>query len=317
MAKISIVIPLYNGADYLAQTIDSVLQQTEADWELIIVDDGSKDKSAAIATRYLNLDGRIRLVRQENAGVAAARNRGLREMCPSSEYVILLDQDDLWTPVALEVLLGALKANPDAVAAYGLMHSIDARGQLCPPDYYERLQRNRKAVVGKRLTTWPLPRPTTFDTLVFTNVVVTPGQVLIRRRALETAGPFDSQAAPADDWDMWLRLTMQGDIVLLDKVTLYWRQHGSNVSTQRQRMNKAGRRVHRKFFDAPGLSPEQRRLVLVGYRWARRSDGEFYWTWARENMARGRWWSAAKQVRHALIELVHFYFGGTKLLPPG
>lgn len=316
MAKIGIVMPVYNGDKYLAETIDSVLRQTFTDWELVIVDDGSKDESAALAKDYAARDERIRVIQQQNAGVAAARNRGLGQMDASTEYVIFFDQDDLWAPDTLEALSKALADAPHAVAAHGLMHSIDERGQLCAAGYFEDLERNRHAIVGNRPVVWPSPRPTTFAVLTYMNAIVTPGQVLIRRQVLDTVGPFDSSTVPADDWDMWLRLSSHGDIALVDNVVLYWRLHGNNNSAHREGMHHAGMRVYRKLLDSPQLLPEQRRLVRPGYRWARRHYGDLYWGWAKENLAHGRWLPAIKQARHVVIELIHFYIGGTKLLPP-
>ncbi len=93
---VSIITPCYNGAEFLPETAQSVLSQTWRDFEWIIIDDGSKDDSAAIAQGFADADGRVRLIRQENAGSAAARNHGIREA--KGRYIALLDADDLWDP---------------------------------------------------------------------------------------------------------------------------------------------------------------------------------------------------------------------------
>src|SRR2546421_13123372 len=105
LPMVSVVIPVYNGERYLAEAIESVLAQTICTWELVIVDDGSADGTPGVAQRYAGRDARIRVVRQANGGVAAARNRGMQETDPSSEYVIFLDHDDVWEIDALETLL--------------------------------------------------------------------------------------------------------------------------------------------------------------------------------------------------------------------
>lgn len=97
---VSIITPCYNGAKYIGETIDSVISQTYPDWEMIIVDDGSKDNSAQIVREYAEKDSRITLVQQENAGSAAARNNGIRRA--EGQYIALLDADDLWHPDFLE-----------------------------------------------------------------------------------------------------------------------------------------------------------------------------------------------------------------------
>lgn len=97
---VSIITPCFNGEKYLAETIESVLAQTYNNWEMIIVDDGSKDLSASIAKEYADKDPRIKVILQENAGSAAARNHGIREC--KGQYIALLDADDIWLPTFLE-----------------------------------------------------------------------------------------------------------------------------------------------------------------------------------------------------------------------
>ena len=86
MVKISIVIPIYNAEDHLQRCVDSVLNQTEKNIEIILVDDGSKDNSIEICKNYLNQDKRVQLIHQENSGVSAARNRGIEQAC--GEYIV-------------------------------------------------------------------------------------------------------------------------------------------------------------------------------------------------------------------------------------
>src|SRR5437588_11487755 len=96
---------------------------------MIVVDDGSRDSSSAIASAYAEQDTRIRVVRQPNRGVAAARNRGFAESRPDAEFIVFLDHDDVWEPDALESLFGALERNPTAVGAHGLARYIDRVGK--------------------------------------------------------------------------------------------------------------------------------------------------------------------------------------------
>lgn len=101
---ISIVIPIYNTEAYLKRCLDSLLAQTVSDWEAILVDDGSTDRSAEIASEYCRADKRFRLIRQErNKGQSAARNRGMKEV--SGEYLTFLDSDDSFLPDCLQTLL--------------------------------------------------------------------------------------------------------------------------------------------------------------------------------------------------------------------
>lgn len=309
MSKISIVIPAYNADKYLAQTVDSVLAQTKCDWELIIVDDGSTDGTPALADGYAERDERIRIIHQRNGGLSAARNHGLREIDPSSRYVIFLDADDVWERDALGALQQALSANPRAVAAHGLMRCIDGQGHLSTPGRLERLASHRRALVDGHLTPWPIERPTTFPVLVVNNVIMTAGQVLIRHDVLNEVGLFDPTTSPAEDWDMWLRLGTKGDIALVDKVVLYYRRHDGNMSNQSKRMHQSRLRVYQKRFASHGLTDEQLQLVRLGYRWNRRINSRLFWSWACESAAQGQWIKAAKQVRHSLIEMTQAYIG--------
>lgn len=109
MAKVSIIIPLYNKERYIARAVESVFAQTFRDFELIVVDDGSTDSSPELVMAYL--DPRLRLVRQRNMGPGFARNRGIEES--TATYVTFLDADDEWLPSFLDRYLQALTANPE------------------------------------------------------------------------------------------------------------------------------------------------------------------------------------------------------------
>ena len=104
---ISIITPMYNGARFIARTIDSVIVQTYPNWEMIIVDDGSKDNSPEIVNDYVRRDPRIHLIRKTNGGSASARNMGLKASL--GRYVCFLDSDDLWLPEMLEQQISLLK----------------------------------------------------------------------------------------------------------------------------------------------------------------------------------------------------------------
>ena len=104
---VSIITPVYNGEKYVGETIRSVLNQTYRNWEMIVVDDGSKDHSASIVREFAGQDNRIQLVQQPNGGSASARNNGIRRA--NGQYIALLDADDLWEPNFLESQLALMK----------------------------------------------------------------------------------------------------------------------------------------------------------------------------------------------------------------
>ena len=124
---VSIITPCYNGAKYIKETIDSVLAQTYQQWEMIIVDDGSKDNSAEIINEYTKADNRIRLIQQENAGSAAARNNGIRQA--EGQYIALLDADDIWHKDFLEKQIAFMKAE-DTVCVFCSYNRINEQSQV-------------------------------------------------------------------------------------------------------------------------------------------------------------------------------------------
>lgn len=119
---VSIITPCYNGEKYIAQTIDSVIAQTYKEWEMIIVDDGSKDGSADLVRKYMENEPRIKFIQQANAGSAAARNNGIRSC--EGQYIALLDADDLWEPEFLEEQIKFMKEK-NATCVYCSYRCID------------------------------------------------------------------------------------------------------------------------------------------------------------------------------------------------
>jgi len=181
---IGIVTPAFNVAPYLGAAIRSVLGQTHQSWTLTIVDDGSTDETAAIAAGFG--DVRIRLLRQSNAGVSAARNRG--SIATNAEAMLFLDADDWLSPNALSTLSTTLRAAPLAVAAVGPFRRLPKAG-------------------GRE---W---RPASGDLLkllLTRNIFANGGHVLIRRQARETAGLFNTALSYGEDWEYWTRLAALG-----------------------------------------------------------------------------------------------------------
>ena len=135
--KISVVMPVFNGEGHLAGALDSLLAQDFADWEAVVVDDGSSDATASVAERYASRDGRIRLVRKENGGVSSARNRGMDEA--KGEWVAWLDADDAYVPGALSLVASLVDAHPSCSCLQFPYLEISRSGggdRLCGSDAY-------------------------------------------------------------------------------------------------------------------------------------------------------------------------------------
>ncbi|MDR2496784.1 MAG: glycosyltransferase family 2 protein [Tannerellaceae bacterium] len=125
---VSIITPMYNAEKYIADTIKSVLAQTYSQWEMIIVNDGSKDECERIASEFARKDTRIKVFSQQNRGSASARNNGIRRA--AGQYIALLDADDLWEPYFLELQLSHMN-DKKALLVYGSHKRIDADGREC------------------------------------------------------------------------------------------------------------------------------------------------------------------------------------------
>lgn len=181
-ALVSVVITAYNHADYIVAAIESVLAQTLPPHEVIVVDDGSPDDTAA-RVAPLAAAGRVRFVRQTNAGMAAARNAGAA--MAMSEYLFFLDDDDLLFPDAMRPLVAELERHPDAAFAYGDMVIFSDQPPPCPG-------RASGDVGGP-------PRPVNPTEFLLFNQIGSPGQVLMRRHCFHDVGGYDPRIWGTDD----------------------------------------------------------------------------------------------------------------------
>ncbi len=307
MAQIGIVVPAYNGARFLRQMLESVLAQTVADWELVVVDDGSHDETPEIVRRFADRDRRIRLVQQGNGGVAVARNRGMAELSADCLEIAFLDHDDVWEADALATLSGALERDPQAAGAYGLARFVDAQGRPDPTHELEAFGRRRRGVRDGSLQDWPPTWPTGLEVMAVGCCISTPGQVLIRRQALGAAEPFDAAAAPSDDWDLWLRLCTAGHLAFVDRLVIGWRQHDNNASRQHRSESASIRYTRAKLARSPQLTNEQRRLIRLADRWHRWDASQWRARWARSALIEGRVLDAANHLRHAVVDRIAFH----------
>ncbi len=263
---ISVVIPVYNAAKYLPRTVASVQAQTRADWEIVLVDDGSKDSSAEVAAALCAGDARISLRRQTNAGAAAARNHGLRESNPSFPFALCLDSDDLLVPDALQTLLTLLEAHPDAPAACGFLRDIDGDEALLPDGSRLEPLTDRRGVEGRRLVRRAPESPVVFGDLCYRNHIITPGQVLIRKAALNAVGAFDESLVYVEDYDLWWRLTMQaGPIPVTPQVVLLYRHHAASISGNRAAVRRGVEAFRWRLLTHPDMTAAQKSTARLGY----------------------------------------------------
>ncbi|MGC2638718.1 MAG: glycosyltransferase [Acidobacteriaceae bacterium] len=200
---VSVVIPVYNRADLLPRSIESVLAQTVPAREIIVVDDGSQDGSADVASRY---GGRVQVIRQQNQGVAAARNAGI--CAASGEWVAFLDADDALLPHAVEKNLACVHAHPNAGVVYGDAVVVDPHGSA-----------QTLFLDGK-----PPAEGWVFDRLLNSGFVNC-SAVMVRRKALLDVGLFRAGMRHAEDYELWLRLARHCEFALVpEPIAVYYRQ---------------------------------------------------------------------------------------------
>jgi glycosyltransferase involved in cell wall biosynthesis len=176
MAKVSVIIPVYNGAATIGRALASVFAQTFVDYEVVVVNDGSTDDTASVLAGY---GDRIRVVTQANRGLPAARNSGIR--ASSGEYVAFIDDDDEWLPQMLEQCAAVLDQDPDCGLVYAGAVKVDLAGRQMPDQSSENEDIESPTMEQMLARPW----------------VVVPSRVMVRRAILDRCGGFDERCAVA------------------------------------------------------------------------------------------------------------------------
>lgn len=236
--QVSVIIPAYNGARYIQQAIESVFTQTYANWELIIVDDGSTDNTREVVQQYGH---KLREFSQENQGVAAARNRGILEA--QGELIAFLDQDDWFLPDKLMQQVACFQQHP----ALGIVHSG-----------WQIVSQTGGAISD--ITLWQsLPQLNLADWLLWKPVFL--GAMLFNRNWLEFAGGFNCRYHQAPDVDLVLRLAVMGcQAGWVQETTVCYRQHQGNASLNTPVQVRECQTVLERLFARPNLPNEIRQL---------------------------------------------------------
>ena len=210
VSKISIIVPTYNSANTIEETIASVQQQDFTDFELIVIDDGSQDKTIEVVQ---NIDEpRLKLFVYENGGVAVARNRGIAKA--TGDYISFLDADDLWTSDKLSLQLEALNKSFEAKVAYSWTSFIDDRGK-------HLFSGTRFCYEGN-----------VYPQLLQTNFLTNASNILIHRDVLNLVKGFNPELAYTADWDFYLRLAQNSEFVVVPKYQIFYRQSANSMSSK-------------------------------------------------------------------------------------
>ncbi|MFD6700719.1 MULTISPECIES: glycosyltransferase [unclassified Microbacterium] len=264
-ATIGIIIPLYNGARHITETLRSVLAQTHSALQVIVLDDGSSDGSAEIVRTAFE-DPRLTLVQKKNEGIARTRNAGLALLGADVEYVVFMDHDDLVAPVLYERLLRVLSARPDAVGAYAVADWIDAGSAPLGDGEFARFMRAREAVRGGHVVSLAPEEDATLPELFLANHLYPPSGIVLRRHAIDAIGGFDPSYRVADDWDALVRLSRRGPIVPLDEILVGYRRHGANASGNTVLNVRESRAVWARTYFSADNSTADRQALRAAWR---------------------------------------------------
>ncbi len=261
---ISIITLTYNHERFIAQCIESVLNQTYSNWEMIIIDDGSTDNTPHIIKRYTT-DKRIKYVRQEHRGIdylCDSYNKALS--LSKGEYIAICEGDDWWPPYKLAIQFEDLESNKDAVSSYGYTHvvSIDGESEGFIPQKGIPLSARENNPIGKAalymMTPW-------YFAFTF------PVSVVIRKTALEEIGGFQRLPhIPLVDYPTFLQLTLKGRFVFNEKVLGFWRRHPDSTTKKKIYLILKGVYEYMQMFlkeNRNRLNVEDKELKKVFAKW--------------------------------------------------
>lgn len=255
---VSVLIPVYNAERYIAEAVESILAQTFADFELLIVDDGSTDSSLFIVEAYARRDDRIRVTSRKNCGIVATRNELLSKSI--GQYCALLDADDIALPERLSHQVRYMEQHPHVVVVGSRVLLIDSDGEPIHEmaDLFTHEQIDRQHLEGITQIYHP--------------------SAMLRREAVEQVGGYRDDYPSAEDLDLYLRLAEIGQVVNLADVLTRYRQHlASDGYTRRQLQIRCANAAANSARRRRGLPPLQQNAEEI-YQ-ATTADHYRKWSW--------------------------------------
>lgn len=247
MPDVSVVIPAYNAARTLGETLDSVVGQTFGDFEVILIDDGSTDGTATVAAA--SGDPRVRVIRTANNGVSNARNLGIAQS--KGELIAFLDADDLWEPDKLERQVALLKARPDiGICVTGAIR-VDALSRpIAPMPLFEHSD------------------DYTRDLLLHSNIAGCTCSGVVRRGLLQAVGGFEPGLQYCEDWSLWIRLSLRTEFGVIADPLVRVRVHDGNTSGNPYLLERDTFRALDSFFATAASAPyAPLRAMVYGTQW--------------------------------------------------
>ena len=248
--SVSVILPTYNRAHLLSESIGSVSAQTYSDFEILVVDDGSTDNTRAVVGTME--DKRIRYVGlTKNGGQAAARNIGIKEA--KANLIAFQDSDDIWLPEKLDMQMSTLRESPPRT---GVVYTA-----------YERICDNRSEILPSRRI---MTKTGDVHARLLRGNFITTQTTLVRRECFKISGGFDQGQRSMDDWDLFIRLSKDYDFAFVDKVLVKYRVLSDSVSIDPDRFVSSYERIlHRHGDEIPADSDLRawHYSVMGGYLW--------------------------------------------------
>jgi glycosyltransferase involved in cell wall biosynthesis len=290
MALVSVVIPCFNQGGFLDEAIESALAQTYPHFELIVVDDGSTDNTAEVASRHPG----VRLVGQGNQGLSAARNAGLR--ASSGDFVVFLDADDRLKPEALEIGLATIRAHPQCSFVSGQVELTNHDGSMMRAGQHRVIDRAH------------------YRMLLQGNDILSGATVMYRRQVFDVVEGFDPDLPACEDYDLALRIARQFPAYTHDHVVAEYRRHGGNMHRDPARMLVSALAALRKQRQAAKRSKEDRGAYELGVaHWKREFGGRLVDDLRDRIAAR----DFGRDTRRRMRVLIRHYPGGLRDLRRG
>lgn len=249
--KVSIIIAVYNGELYIEEAINSILRQTECDFELIIVNDGSIDKTLEIINIIARTDKRIIIISQENSGSPAIpRNKGIS--VAKGEYICFLDADDLYAPEKIKKQLELLEKYQTINLVFHEVGLIDCHGKSLYNDYLQSVEfitKSEKFILKREGNIYFYNKY--FYCFISTQITaLLMNSVMVRRELLlKQSIWFEEEFRIGEDIDLWFRLVKNKEIIFINEVLSYYRQHESSITNNDEHLLRGSIMAHSRNYE--------------------------------------------------------------------
>ncbi len=271
------LLPVWNGESFLSTAIESILRQTFSSLELIIIDDGSTDRTGAIAEEFAAADSRVRVLHQAHEGLSPSLNAGIA--AAQGEYIARMDADDISVPERLQKQIAYLDAHPACVAVGAWIEVIDEKGRHIGRKTFVTTHEEISSSLLGGIS--PMAHPT----------------MVARETVLRAAGGYDAKRYPSEDLDLWFRLSERGELANLGEVLLRHRRHRAAIGVaERAKMKAMALIISNEARARRGLRLRQDSSILAG----KNADALYHFECARTALIAGPRLTA---LRHAVATI--------------